>query len=150
MTKIYRYMDIEIKCMHLLKWNTTTDIMTVSFSIPQINYKINLNTSNHKVASLKVNEENYEENECNLVPPSSTQHPAPRPPTASRIWMFPKTTPLLSSAAKPTSITLHCQNNWMMEEFRNILMKNQFSSDEHNVGGEHLLKTSFKVWHGPA
>ena len=27
-----------------------------------------------------------------------------------------------------------------MEEFRNILMKNQFSSDEHNIVGDHLIK----------
>ena len=29
-----------------------------------------------------------------------------------------------------------------MEEIKNILMKNQFSSVEHNVDGDHLLKIS--------
>ena len=86
------------------------------------------------------------------APPSTQpQHPptVPRPPPASRMLNVPLhcTVSQLSFAASPTSITLNCQNNWMMEEFRNILMKNQFSSDEHNVGVEHLIKSSFKVWH---
>ena len=49
-------------------------ILTFVFPIPQMNYKINLDTANPKVASLKVNKENYEENECNLVPPPNTKH----------------------------------------------------------------------------
>ena len=32
-----------------------------------------------------------------------------------------------------------------MKEIKNILMKNQFSSDEHNVDGDHLLKISRKA-----
>ena len=34
-------------------------ILTFVFPIPQMNYKINLDTANPKVASLKVNKENY-------------------------------------------------------------------------------------------
>ena len=87
---------------------------------------------------------------------TTQHHPAPSHSTHPQsqdlhrpqgCWMFPYTASQLSFAASPTSITLNCQNNWMMEEFRNILMKNQFSSDEHNVGVEHLIKSSFKVWH---
>ena len=48
-------------------------ILTFVFPIPQMNYKINLDTANPKVASLKVNKENY----MKKMNVTSFHHPTP-------------------------------------------------------------------------